>query len=75
MCAYKDTSGMFTTAAVEIEDEADVVEQLNTSKTSLDKVFNMENRYIDSFLHTCSDHYSRKIQMISGSVGGRSRSQ
>ena len=37
---------MFTTAAVEIEDDTNVVEQLNVSKTSLEKVFSMDNRWV-----------------------------
>jgi predicted SAM-dependent methyltransferase len=44
LCAYKDESGMFTTSAVEVEEETITTEQKINMNTSLEKVFSMENR-------------------------------
>lgn len=47
LCAYKDISGMFTTAAIELEEEESSADQRTSMSLSLDKVFNMEHSTVD----------------------------
>lgn len=44
MSAYKDYSGLFTSTPIEIDSDIPISEQRTTMNTSLEKVFNMENR-------------------------------
>ena len=44
ICAYKDFSGIFTTAAPEIVNLTSAADQSASTRTSLDKVFSMEHR-------------------------------
>ena len=45
ICAYKDLSGIFTTAIPEVEDLTSTADQSAAMKMSIDKVFSMEHRY------------------------------
>lgn len=47
LCAYKDESGMFTTSAIELEEEESAIDQRMSMNTSLEKVFNMEHSSVD----------------------------
>lgn len=58
MSAYKDLSGMFTNTAIEVDEEDIHLEQRTAMNTSLEKVFNMENRYS---LFTCAFIYITEI--------------
>jgi len=51
MSAYKDLSGLFSITAIEIDEEENQTEHRATMNTSLEKVFNMENRYNHAHQH------------------------
>jgi len=45
MCAYRDESGMFTTAPLELDEDTGRAEHREAVNTSLEKVFNMDSRW------------------------------
>ncbi|XP_052231440.1 cleavage and polyadenylation specificity factor subunit 1-like isoform X1 [Dreissena polymorpha] len=47
ICAYKDESGMFTTAPLEVDEEEARTDKRENMNISLEKVFNMENSTVD----------------------------
>lgn len=47
ICAYKDLSGIFTTAVPEVEDLTSTADQSAAMKMSIDKVFSMEHSTVD----------------------------